>query len=116
MVVKQNLIVYQGADFRRVMELKNESSALLDLTDYIFRGQAKTAYQESSPSFNIDFVIRDQLTDPGVVDMSISSTETALLILRKETSYLYDIEMVDANGIVRRILEGTILVYPEVTK
>lgn len=116
MVARQNLTVYQGADFQRALELKDESSVLIDLTGYTFRGQAKLTYSESDPAFSFSFTLRDQGTDTGLVDMTISAAETAAVNISKTTRYLYDIEMVDADGIVRRIVEGSIELRPEVTK
>jgi hypothetical protein len=116
MVAKQNLTVYQGADYRRVLELKDDANVLMDLTGYVFRGQAKVNYSASEASFSIDFVIRDQVTETGLVDLHISSSSTATLSLTKMLKYIYDIEMVLPVGDVRRILEGDLQVFPEVTK
>lgn len=116
MVAKQNLTIYQGSDFRRVLELKDESEQLMNLTDYVFRGQAKVSYSSNEPAFTIDFTIRDQVAETGLVDLHISSVSTALLNLPKMTKYLFDIEMVEPLGDVKRILEGEMQVFPEVTK
>ena len=116
MVAKQNLTVYQGSDFRRVMELKNELEQLINLTGYVFRGQAKTSYAVNDAAFSIEFIIRNQVAETGLVDFHITSASTALLPLQKATKYLFDIEMVEPLGDVKRILEGEIQVFPEVTK
>jgi hypothetical protein len=116
MVAKHNLVVYQGSDLRKVLEFKNESLALMDLTGHSFKGQAKTSYSAATPAFNILLTIRDQETSPGVVDLHISSSETAALTLNKDANYLYDIEMTNPYGDVKRVMEGVIKVYPEVTK
>lgn len=116
MAARQNLTVNQGEDFRRVIELKDESMALIDLTGYVFRGQARLSYSDSDASFSFGFTLRDQVADTGLVDMIITDSSTSALSISKATRYLYDIEMVDADGYVKRILEGTILLNPEVTK
>lgn len=116
MVAKQNLTVYQGSDYRRVLELKDDANELMDLTGYIFRGQVKANYGSSEAAFSIDFVIRDQVTETGLVDLHITSASTALLVLPKMVKYIYDIEMVLPVGDVRRIIEGELQVFPEVTK
>lgn len=115
-VAKQNLTVYQGADYRQSLEVRDESSVLMDLTGYTFRGQARTDYAAASPSLSFDFTLRDQTTETGVVDMRIEAADTSALTISKRTNYLYDIEMVDTDGIVYRIVEGRLDLYPEVTK
>lgn len=115
-VAKQNLIVYQGADYQSSLEVRDESSVLMDLTGYTFRGQAKVSFSDANPVFSFEFTLRDQTTETGVVDMRITATDTSALSISKMTNYLYDIEMVDTGSIVRRIVEGRISLYPEVTK
>jgi hypothetical protein len=116
MVAVQNLTVYQGATFQRALILKNESAALINLTGYTFRGQVKSAYSDASPTFSFVFTLRNQATDTGVVDMVLAAASTSAVSIIKKTSYLYDVEMVDAAGTVRRIVEGKLELFPEVTK
>lgn len=116
MVARQNLVIYQGADYQQALELKDESQVLMDLTGYTFRGQARIKYSDTNPAFTLEFTLRDQIADTGLVDMLISASETSAVSISKQTSYLYDIEMVDTGGIVRRIIEGTIQLMPEVTR
>lgn len=115
-VARQNLIVYQGADFRRALEFRDGAAALMNLTGYVFRGQARTASTSDTVAFSFIFTLRDQGSSTGMVDMHIQDTATSALTLSKVTTYVYDVEMVDATGDVTRVMEGTIQVYPEVTK
>jgi hypothetical protein len=116
MAAKQGLAIYQGADFRRVLEFKDELSALMDLTGYTFRGQARTSYTSSVIAFSFEFTVRDQGIDLGIVDLLVSAVSTEGIVLDKPASYIYDIEMILPVGDVRRILEGKISLYPEVTR
>lgn len=116
MVAKQNLTVYQGADFRRALEFRDNSSTLMDLTGYVFRGQVRKSYSDAEPVMTFEFTLRDQTTSPGLVDMVLPAEESAAVNIAKETSYIYDLEMVDTNLITRRILEGSLRLFPEVTK
>lgn len=115
MVDKINLIVYQGTDFRRLMELRDETGALMNLTGYLFRGQVRQSYG-SNVVFEFVFTIRDQGESTGVVDLHIPSASTAAIGITEPTDYIYDIEMVDAASEVRRVMEGSIKLRPEVTK
>jgi hypothetical protein len=116
MVARQNLTVYQGADYRRALEFKDNSAVLMDLTGYEFRGQVKLSYQEQDPVFSFGFTLRDQVSDTGIVDMILTAVDSSAVSINKETNYIYDIEMVDADGYVTRVLEGRLKLYPEVTK
>lgn len=116
MVAKQNLRVYQGSDFRRVMEFKTEDDNLIDLTGFSFKGQVKASYSDSTPVMSFTFEIRNQETDKGMVDMRLLASDSALINIPKMTKYLYDIEMTDQNGVIRRVVEGTLELMPEVTK
>lgn len=115
-VARRNLTVYQGSDYQQSLEVRDNSEVLMDLTGYTFRGQARTDYSSASPSLEFDFTLRDQVTEPGVVDMRITAADTSALSITKRTTYVYDIEMVDTDSIVRRIVEGQLIVHPEVTK
>lgn len=115
-VAKQNLTVYQGADYRKVLTFKDESQNLMDLTGYTFRGQVKVAYSDSLPTLTIAFTLRDQTLEQGKVDMLIAAADTSALSIAKKAKYIYDVEMLDTNGKITRILEGEIALHPEVTK
>ena len=116
MVAKQNLTVYQGSDLRKVLEFKDESSVLMDLTGYSFRGQAKPNYTVATPSFEFTFTLRDQVSSTGLVDVHLPASQTENLAITKETNYIYDFELITPAGDVKRFMEGIVKVYPEVTK
>lgn len=116
MVATKNLTVYQGSDFRLVLEFKDESLVLMDLTGYSFRGDAKLKYSDLTPAFSFTITVRNQATNKGLTDLLIAATATSPLSISRQTNYIYDIEMVTALGDVKRILEGTIILHPEVTK
>lgn len=115
MISKVNFIVYQGADFRRVLELRDEAGALINLDGYEFKGQLRESYG-SKLILDIVFSIRDQIEFTGIVDMHIPSNVTTILGITKPFEYIYDIEMTDAASEVRRVMEGKVKIFPEVTK
>lgn len=116
-VARQNFTVYQGADFRRAMVFRDETSTLMDLTGYTFRGQARTTHASDDIEFSFTITPRTQSGgDLGYVDLHLPDTSTESLEITKRTTYVYDIEWVSPSGDVRRIMEGTVEVYPEVTR
>lgn len=116
MVARQNLTIYQGSDFRRALEFRDELGVLMDLTGYEFRSQARLKYESANPSFAFQFTIRDQVANPGLVDMVLVAADTSALSISKETKYIYDLEMVTFSGDTKRVLEGEIRLMPEVTR
>lgn len=116
MAAIHNLVINQGEDYQRVLNIRDESDTLIDLTGYSFRGQARVKYGDSDPAFSFEFTVRDQGTDIGVVDMLIPATATAELSITKDTKYLYDVEMIKPDTKVKRLFQGDALLKPEVTK
>jgi hypothetical protein len=111
-----NLTIDQGADFQRVLTIKDSNGDAIDLTGYTFRGQARTAYGAAAIGFSFVFVIRNQTTNKGEVDWTLPNSTFSSTTLTKVTTYVYDVEMVSAGGIVTRLVEGSVAITPEVTK
>ena len=110
-----NLNHDQGTTLYRLLTLKSDEVTQINLPGYTFRGQCSLKF--GSPSaFVFTFVVRNQGTNPGEVEVRILPAATVPLALKAATQYLYDIEMESAGGEVTRILQGTITVNPEVTK
>lgn len=116
MVATQNLVIYQGSDFSKVLEFRNESSVLMNLTGYTFAGKIKNKYSDEIATLSFTFTLRNQTLTPGLVDCQILAATSTLLALTKAGDYLYDMEFTDSLGGVRRFLEGKVKIYPEVTR
>ena len=80
------LYIDQGANFRNVINSINASA-------------------------NIVCTITD--SSNGEITMSLDSANTSSI---KAGRYLFDLETVDGNGYVNRVLEGIITVTPQVTR
>lgn len=112
-----NIEINQGADFTRVLTIKDSLDAPINLTGYSFRGQGRQKYDSTTIAFTFAFAIRTQTGgNIGKVDWTLGNTALVSLILTKPALYLYDVEMVAPSGQVTRILEGQATVKPEVTK
>lgn len=110
--------INQGEDFLRLITIKNDAGVPINLTGHQFRGQGRKKYSDTgTPPISFSFVIdADQTANPGQVHMILSAANTAAILISATTVYLYDVEMVDADNKVTRILEGTLVLRPEVTK
>lgn len=116
MATKLDLTHDQGTTFVSVLTIKSGPTTPINLTGYTFKGQAKAAYTDANPTFEFGFTLKDQTTDTGEVEMTIEAEATEDLVLKASTSYLYDIEMTSAGGIVTRLLSGKITLSPQVSK
>ena len=113
---KLNLKVDQGATFSKVVVWKTGTpAAVVNLTGCTARMQ-----------------VRNKLTDPvvllelttanggialggaaGTVTINLSATQTAAIAW---VTAVYDMEIIYSNGVVRRLLAGSVAVSPEVTR
>jgi hypothetical protein len=111
-----NFTVCQGSDFYMDLLFKDDSGEEIDLDDYTFKGQARKSYDDVL-AIEFDFTILDQGTNKGHVTLTINNLKTSSLDITSSTDYLYDIERTTiAGGYIKRVLQGTLTVNPEVTK
>jgi hypothetical protein len=117
MATSVSLAIDQGTSFARVLTIQDDSNVAIDVTGYTFRGQARVKYDSASPSFSFAFSIRTQTGgNVGKVDMTLAPADTSPLVIKSPTDYVYDVEMVEPGGTVRRLFEGIVTVNPEATK
>lgn len=110
MAVVSNLIVDQGTDFAVSIVYKNDDGTLKDLTGYQVRSQMRRSYYSTSnTAFTAGFVDAEL----GEIELSLSANTTNSL---KPGRYVYDVEVVDTNSKVTRIVEGLVTVLPGVTR
>jgi hypothetical protein len=105
-----NLYVDQGSFFRTYVTVSNTDGAPLDLTNYTVASQMRKSYQ-SSTAYNFT----GSITNPvqGRVRIELSSEQSRLIPAGK---YLYDLEVTAPNGEKTRVVEGIVLINPEITK
>lgn len=99
-----NITIEQGADFEQSFFLQNNQKNPLNLTGYSgFASMKKHPSSLSSKNFIVKF------SDPknGKISLEMRSVTTKSI---KPGRYCYDIIITDANGIVSRVVEGSVLV------
>lgn len=111
---KLDLELKQGEDFFRLITIKDENGYPIDLTGYSFEGQAKESFVSASYIF-FTFLVRDQVANKGEVEFSIARAQTSKKKLRERKQLIYDVEM-NSGGQVSRILQGSMVLDPGVTK
>jgi len=118
-----DLTIEQGTTFKRVLTIKDDLDALIDLTGETFRGQIRKTPSSTTIVATFTCTLRNQVTNKGEVEILISAADTALIPLASQSkplivaeNFVYNIERVKADLTVSRILEGIAIVSPEVTK
>jgi len=118
-----DLTIEQGTTFKRVLTIKDDLDALIDLTGETFRGQIRKTPSSTTIVATFTCTLRNQVTNKGEVEILISAADTALIPLASQSkplivaeNFVYNIERVKTDSTVSRILEGIAIVSPEVTK
>ena len=120
-----NLFIDQGSDFAIDLVI-NESASPMDLTNYSGRGQLRSSHTSGT----IIGYFKVTKTNPtgGALKIEIpngSWTDTSVtpnLVRIGSTDmaagqYVYDIEIfTNADAVVKRIMQGTATINPEVTR
>lgn len=119
-----HIAVDQGATFRKTVTWKDGSGSAVNLTGYSARMQVRPSFASttvivSATTANGKIALGGSL---GTVSIVLSATETAALTVANPNDFadafvgVYDLELIAPNGDVTRLLQGSFIVNPEVTR
>lgn len=110
-VFVSNIVIEQGFDFASTFQLEDAiTSNILDLTNYTIESKLRKTYS-SSTSVSFNTVISSP--ENGQILISLTSDQTKIL---KEGRYVYDIKAIRPDGKIIKVIEGSALVRPGVTR
>lgn len=109
MATIQNLFIDQGTTFSLAIVVSDQNGDAKDLTDYTVRGQLRKSYNSSTA---ISFTATKSTPLDGEITIALTATQTSAL---KAGRYVYDIE-IESNEETLRVLEGIVVINPEVTR
>ena len=109
MATIQNLYIDQGTTFSLSVIVGDINGDPKNLTNYTAAAQMRKSYYTNTA---IDFNTNITLPLDGEVTISLSAEETSAI---KAGRYVYDIELTGENETLR-VLEGIVVINPEVTK
>lgn len=109
MATIQNLYIDQGTTFSLTITISDQFGDVKNLTDYTVAAQLRKSYYSSTAT---DFTADVSAPTDGEVTISLTAAQTSAL---KAGRYVYDIE-IESEVETLRVLEGIIVVNPEVTK
>jgi len=116
--------MWQGSTFGLVITVKDANNVVQNLTSYTARMQMRPSYDsgtatESLTTSNGEITIT---AETGNVALELAASRTANITVDltngkpPKTSYVYDLELIDGDGKVSKILYGDVTVYGEVTR
>jgi hypothetical protein len=107
---KYNILIEQGATFKKVIRLLDQAGTPTNLTGGTVSAFCKARVTDATPLFTFTIVVEDVLD--GTFSLNLTKAQTELLNF---TTAVYDIE-IDIGGIVTRILEGNVVLSRGVTQ
>jgi len=110
---KLDITIEQGATFSRLITITDADSIPVDISSDTFRGEVRSSYKSGTVEGAFAFQFQTDGTDGKVVIRMTDETTTTMTFGK---NYVYDVEWVKSNGTVVRLLEGTAVVTPEVTR
>lgn len=114
-----DIIGKQGSTWKFVIKIKNKNGNPIDLSHIKeVRGQIRKTYNSPVIKSWICIITKPQ---EGEIVITLPANETKTIPAGKDIfdpkgQYVYDIEIEDKNGYVSRILQGKLIIDPEVTK
>lgn len=109
--------MYQGASFDYNLVWNTTEGTVttpVDLTNWSARMQMRTSYNSTATALNLTSGTGITLGGTaGSVLIEATATQTADI---SAGPYVYDLELVSPASVVTRLVEGTIIVDPEVTR
>jgi hypothetical protein len=102
----------QGATFSTTITLDDDATgSRLNVVGYTAESQMKRSYYSANASANLICTFTDSAN--GELTLSLPSGNTSNLTPNK---YLFDVKITSGSNTVTRILEGVIVVTPQISK
>lgn len=111
-----NVRADQGATFSRVLTWKDSDGVAQNLTGFSARMQVRDTTDDTDGSVLTLTTENSRIALGGVagtVSLLVDATTMAAI---PATQYVYDLELVSSGGVVTRLVQGTFVVDPEVTR
>jgi hypothetical protein len=110
MAISTNLYIDQGTDFSVSVNISETDGTAKNLSGYTARAQLRKSYYSKT---NVTFTSAVTAPSEGEITISLSNAQTANI---KAGRYVFDVETVSNANVIARILEGMVIINPEVTR
>lgn len=109
-----NLTFSQGATWKLAMTYTDAEGTPVDLSDYTARMQARTSYDAGTATLSLTNGTGIALGGTaGTIELLVPAATTAQIPAEQ---YVYDLEIESDSSEVTRVVQGTLIVTPEVTR
>ena len=113
---KLNLDCFQGATFNYSLTW-TAAGVAVDITDYDARMQVRESFNSPVPLVSLSLGSGIVLGGTaGTIGLSLDADETEVFSVNASAQFVYDLELISPVGVVTRLVEGSFLVFPEVTR
>jgi hypothetical protein len=121
-IAQADICIFQGATFNQSLywEVGNPPEPV-NLTGYTAKLQVRSNHKSKAVILELS-TSNGRITlgtggnmATGAINLFISATDTAQLSVCDDNKPVYDLEMT-VSGVVSRILQGNVIIAPEVTK
>lgn len=108
-----DLTLAQGSTWSISMTYQDANGSAIDLTGYEARMQARESYGAAVPVLSLTDGSGITLGGTaGTINVNVAATATTEI---NAAQYVYDLELI-SESVVTRLIQGTLIVTPEVTR
>ena len=105
-----NIFIDQGANYSNIITVSGTNGNALDLTGYTVASQMRKSYS-SSTAYNLNAAVYN--ASLGQVRMTLTAAQSEAI---PPGRYLYDLEITSGSGAKTRVVEGVVVVTPQITQ
>lgn len=113
-----NFILYAGSTFTEIVTLRDENGALVDLTGYTAKCQARRDISDTTPMLDLTTSNGGIALGgaAGTIQLNVAAATSAGLTLDYDGEFwVYDLQLINGSY-VERTLQGAIMALPAVTR
>ena len=112
---KEKLKIPQGETYRHTFHYRDSvTGAIIDLTGYTARMQIRASVESATKLY--DSTTLGDITVSGSFGDVLLEIPAAVTTAWTFRNAVYDLEIIDGSGKVTRLVQGTVIVSPEVTR
>ena len=113
MTLQYHLRINQGETFQVAIPVLDSNGSPVALSGMTARGQVRTHAADSTTLYEWSTVTNNLAFDANNVVLTVPAVTSSAWTWRTGQ---YDVELVDGSGSVTRLVEGYVVVHPEVTR
>lgn len=110
MAVVSNIYIDAGSDYTNIITIDSAGGPPMNLTGYTVRSQIRKSYS-SSTFYNFTASVLDAAA--GQIRLTMTAAQTELI---PPGRWLYDVEITSSTGARNRVVEGLVIVTPQITQ